>query len=948
MSSGAAASIRSRSGGDGSREGGTGGRPSGGDSPGGPSPSGSPPPSGTSARDERSSSRGVGRPADASHNSADQVPRIDKIITTIGVKRPSYGKAGRSLKVWTNHFQMKIPGTNIYHYDEIISPTGKTLPIRLNMEIFKRLQFDVAPDVFTPRAVYDGRKNVFAARELPFPSGSQEVSNFFTLTDTTSSGETAEDGERRRGGKIYKVRLKLVATINPEVLSRFLQGTQSHDNAVPTAITALNVVIRMEPVMHYPFNVRSFFTNRETADIGAGMVLWRGYFQSVRPAIGRMLINVDISTAVMYMPGPIIDVALGFLKKRGPHALSLRRGLPDRELIRLQRHLSGVRINIEIPGQSSAARRPARPIKKLTRAGADELSFTMRDGQTVTVAQYFEMTHNYKLRWPDIVCIELASGAIIPMECCTLPEGQIMRKQVPPDMMKDVLKFATKRPPQRLQSIREAPDVLNYGQSEYLKHFGMEVSSNAAVESSARVLDPPTLKYGQGSRQPTITPRDGAWNMVDKKFYRPATIKRWVVVVYEREQQFNMGTARAMVRNLLDALVAAGMVVNDNDPVIFYDRPQRIYDTAGKRCIEKHGGGAGPNLMVIVLPESSADYYQAIKHFGDIQRGVATQCLKSYKCKGANKQYFSNVVLKINVKLGGINVIPDARSVPALTDPKNPTIVMGADIMHPAPGAHGRPSFTALVGNLDHETAKYVADCRVQTSRQEMIDDLESMATAHIAMYKKYRTGVEKKFPADPKRLIFYRDGVSEGEFKTVLDYELPQLKRALANNNVEAKITLLVVSKGHHVRFFPQKREDADRSENCPAGTVVDNDITHPTEFDFYLQSHAGLLGTSRPTHYNVLYDENGFTTDDLQSLTFALCHVYARSTRSVSVPAPVYYADIVCSRAKNHYSPEGDFDLTESGTHLELSDAGRQLEAYRANFKPLHDQSKKLMYFT
>jgi hypothetical protein len=39
-------------------------------------------------------------------------------------------------------------------------------------------------------------------------------------------------------------------------------------------------------------------------------------------------------------------------------------------------------------------------------------------------------------------------------------------------------------------------------------------------------------------------------------------------------------------------------------------------------------------------------------------------------------------------------------------------------------------------------------------------------------------------------------------------------------------------------------------------------------------------------------LYADNGcvFSADGLQSLSFALCHVYARSTRSVSIPAPVY----------------------------------------------------------
>ena len=31
-------------------------------------------------------------------------------------------------------------------------------------------------------------------------------------------------------------------------------------------------------------------------------------------------------------------------------------------------------------------------------------------------------------------------------------------------------------------------------------------------------------------------------------------------------------------------------------------------------------------------------------------------------------------------------------------------------------------------------------------------------------------------------------------------------------------------------------------RSGNIPAGTTVDVGITHPTEFDFYLCSHAGV----------------------------------------------------------------------------------------------------------
>ena len=51
----------------------------------------------------------------------------------------------------------------------------------------------------------------------------------------------------------------------------------------------------------------------------------------------------------------------------------------------------------------------------------------------------------------------------------------------------------------------------------------------------------------------------------------------------------------------------------------------------------------------------------------------------------------------------------------------------------------------------------------------------------------------------------------------------------------------MIVVGKRHHVRFFPGPRGDKDKSGNCPAGTIVDREITHPLELDWYLQSHAG-----------------------------------------------------------------------------------------------------------
>lgn len=67
------------------------------------------------------------------------------------------------------------------------------------------------------------------------------------------------------------------------------------------------------------------------------------------------------------------------------------------------------------------------------------------------------------------------------------------------------------------------------------------------------------------------------------------------------------------------------------------------------------------------------------------------------------------------------------------------------------------------------------------------------------------------------------------------------------------------------------------------------------------YGVAHAGILGTSRPTRFIVMTDEARLTPDDLQSATNSLCHAYARCNRAVSLPAPVYYADAICTRVRS-----------------------------------------------
>ncbi|KAG1841615.1 hypothetical protein C8R48DRAFT_679231 [Suillus tomentosus] len=60
--------------------------------------------------------------------------------------------------------------------------------------------------------------------------------------------------------------------------------------------------------------------------LGEGLELWRGYFQSVHPTIGK---NIDVSTAVMFKQGSFQTAALAVLKQNNVHALDLCPDLPQ-------------------------------------------------------------------------------------------------------------------------------------------------------------------------------------------------------------------------------------------------------------------------------------------------------------------------------------------------------------------------------------------------------------------------------------------------------------------------------------------------------------------------------------------------------------------------------------------------------------------------------------------
>ena len=325
-----------------------------------------------------------------------------------------------------------------------------------------------------------------------------------------------------------------------------------------------------------------------------------------------------------------------------------------------------------------------------------------------------------------------------------------------------------------------------------------------------------------------------------------------------------------------------------------------------------------PDFLLIILPSNANELYRSIKTIADVRLGIHTVCVigdKNDKKKfygDYTVQYNANVVLKINLKLGGINhkLANDRDALGLIAD--QPTMVVGIDVTHPSPGSReGAPSIFAVVASMDQHLSQWPVRLGVQKkSREEVISHGPRLTSMFQDLLKLWRSRNNNY----PENIIVYRDGVSEGQYSAVIAQELAALREACnAFYTKKPRITLIVVAKRHHTRFYPTENNLADSKKNAKCGTVVDRGITKARTWDFFLQSHSVVsagdrkpFGTARPGHYVVLHDEvfahysKERRADQLQKITHNMCYLYGPATKAISICPPVYLADKACTRAR------------------------------------------------
>ncbi|KAF9624717.1 hypothetical protein IFM89_013255 [Coptis chinensis] len=805
--------------------------------------------------------------------------------------RPGKGKNGTKCVVKANHFFAELPDKDLHQYDVSISPEGTSRGVNRAV-IAELVKLYRLSHLGNRLPAYDGRKSLYTAGPLPFATREFSI----TLIDE-DDGTGAPRRERQ-----FRVVIKFAARADLHHLGMFLQGKQA--DAPQEALQVLDIVLRELPTKNYTPVGRSFYNpslgKRQT--LGEGLESWRGFYQSIRPTQMGLSLNIGKHTDFSFV---VIKKALRGVKVEVTHRGNMRR-------------------KYRIFGLTSQATR--------------ELTFPVDERGTIkSVVQYFQETYGFVIQnthWP---CLQVGSQQrpnFLPMEVCKIVEGQRYSKRLNERQITALLKVTCQRPYDREMDILKTVRANAYDKDDYAKEFGIKISDKlAAVE--ARVLPAPWLKYHETGKEKDCLPQVGQWNMMNKKMVNGGTVNNWMCINFSRNVQESV--ARGFCHELAQMCAVSGMAFR-LEPVLpaYQARPDQVERALKTRYQEAltRLQGRELDLLIVILPDNNGPLYGDLKRICETDLGLVSQCCLTKHVFKMNKQYLANVALKINVKVGGRNtVLIDAlsRRIPVVSD--EPTIIFGADVTHPHPGEDSSPSIAAVVASQDWpEITKYAGLVCAQAHRQELIQDLYKVwqdpqkGTMTGGMVKDLLRSFHKATGQKPSRIIFYRDGVSEGQFYQVLLYELDAIRKACASlePNYQPRVTFVVVQKRHHTRLFANNHNDRrtiDRSGNILPGTVVDSKICHPTEFDFYLCSHAGIQGTSRPAHYHVLWDENNFSADGLQSLTNNLCYTYARCTRSVSIVPPAYYAHLAAFRARFYMEP----DNSDSGSLSSGAAAGR-----------------------
>ena len=341
------------------------------------------------------------------------------------------------------------------------------------------------------------------------------------------------------------------------------------------------------------------------------------------------------------------------------------------------------------------------------------------------------------MRYPNLPLIDVGGNKSIylPPEVCTILRGQPFRGKLPDDQTGEMIRVSA-RPPNvnanaiTVAGLRELGFMRGPSVSPVLDVFGVSVGNDMAVVP-ARILTPPRIRYGKGEQ--SVDDR-ASWNLRNVVFAEGAKLGPWTVLVIKdgnHHEEFS-GAQDPELRSVIEGFASmcrsCGISVIQTPPLITVAElprkdPQDPVRGQAVKVIRNvlMATKQKPALLLVILSSSDKHIYSGLKHLCDVYLDVPNICVQSAKIRKerGQLQYYANVALKVNMKLGGVNHAVDEASITKLRQP--PTMLVGMDVTHPGLSTvKGTPSIAAVVASADLRFSQYPASMRIQESKKEV------------------------------------------------------------------------------------------------------------------------------------------------------------------------------------------------------------------------------------
>lgn len=280
------------------------------------------------------------------------------------------------------------------------------------------------------------------------------------------------------------------------------------------------------------------------------------------------------------------------------------------------------------------------------------------------------------LKYPTLPTINVGSSKkplYIPLELVTVLPGQSRSRSVTGNITSQIIKVAAMKPDERMRFLadsRVGSLMHAIAVDEDAKMFGIGGGklSTEPMRVDAQVLFPPKLQYGDSK---VISPMlRGTWNLANGvSFYEPAPL---------------LGR-RSMSVSPSNYLYAIVFVYTGNRPPNNFQRPVEDFKrklesesvTLGipLECISSQvdlvpanltdlsnffswAKGLSARCTIVVL---GIDVYADVKLAAD-KVGMPTQCCKWDKIPNPPRGYNTNLLSKVNIKMGGLNQVLASRA----------------------------------------------------------------------------------------------------------------------------------------------------------------------------------------------------------------------------------------------------------------------------------------------